>query len=136
MAGEYEHIRGKGNRFSSTNQPKNSGRKPSLYKTLREQYPELSREDFDKMSNGLLQKSREDIEAIATDKDTPMWIAAIATALRAQMVAGKTDALEMLLDRFWGKPKSSLDVTSSGYSLKGFRSFIPDDKDLKDGEGH
>lgn len=29
MAGEYEHIKGKGNRFSSTNQPENRGGSPN-----------------------------------------------------------------------------------------------------------
>lgn len=30
-----ENIKGKGNRFSSTNQPKNPGRKPSLYNHIK-----------------------------------------------------------------------------------------------------
>ena len=38
MAGEYEHIKGKGNRFSSTNQPPNRGRKPKLYTIAKKAY--------------------------------------------------------------------------------------------------
>lgn len=38
MAGDYERIRGKGNRFSSTNQPKHNGRKPKLFTILKKKY--------------------------------------------------------------------------------------------------
>lgn len=60
MAGEYEHIKGKGNRFSSTNQPANRGRKKSVFNQLRDKvYAEeglrLSREDCYKLSASLIE---------------------------------------------------------------------------------
>lgn len=48
MAGIYEHIKGKGNRFSCTNQPKNSGRKPKLYTIAKKAY-NVSREEWNEV---------------------------------------------------------------------------------------
>ena len=67
MAGEYEHIKGKGNRFSSTNQPKNPGRKSSLYNHIKkllgtEAKAELSKEDYFKLIQFLLEQPLDNLK--------------------------------------------------------------------------
>lgn len=67
----YEYIKGKGNRFSSTNQPAIRGRKPKLYTVAKNIY-NISSEDYRNVFFFLAQKSRKDIEAIAKDDSTPI----------------------------------------------------------------
>lgn len=64
MAGEYEHIKGKGNRFSSTNQPKNSGRKPKLYNIAASGY-KVSKEEFADTANYVMQLPKEEVMKLA-----------------------------------------------------------------------
>ena len=53
---------GRATRFSSTNQPKNSGRKPKLYTQLKEVY-QVSAEEYRRIVQHLLNCSKEEIEA-------------------------------------------------------------------------
>ena len=76
MAGEYEHIKGKGNRFSSTNQPANRGRKKSAYKQLLERlkesgHPLIYKEEYDKISSGVICQPTPILVEIEKDEDTP-----------------------------------------------------------------
>lgn len=108
MAGEYEHIKGKGNRFSTTNQPKKNGRKPSLYNQLRELAKLengilLSKEDFTKITSLLLTKSIKELHAMQQDDETPVWITNIARAIIKDSNEGRISTLDTLLDRLFGK---------------------------------
>ena len=69
MAGEYEHIKGKGNRFSSTNQPENRGRKPKLYTIAKKAY-NVSREEWNEVKMYLLQCTPQEIDKIIDNKQT------------------------------------------------------------------
>ena len=113
MAGEFEHIRGKGNRFSSTNQPANPGRKPSLYNHIKkllgsEANAELSKEDYYKLMACLLERSLDDLKKLATDKNTPVWIVNIVTAILKDAKAGRMNTLDSLFDRLFGKASQPL----------------------------
>lgn len=108
MAGEYEHIKGKGNRFSTTNQPKKNGRKPSLYNQLKELAKiegniDLSRDDFSKLTALLLSKSLKELNAIQQDEETPIWIVNIVRAIVKDSNEGRISTLDTLLDRLFGK---------------------------------
>ena len=113
MAGEYEHIKGKGNRFSSTNQPKKNGRKPSLYTQLKEMAKleggiDLSREDFSKITMLLLSKSLKELQTIAKADDTPIWVVNIIRAIVMDAQTGRISTLDSLLDRLFGKATQPL----------------------------
>ena len=74
-----------GNRFTSENQPKNSGRKPALYKKLKEltgkkvDY-ELSKEDYYKVIRYLMERTPGELKKILenakddTNGSTPVWV--------------------------------------------------------------
>ena len=80
-----------GNRFTSENQPKKNGRKPSMYKQLKEltgkkvDY-ELSKEDYYKTIRFLLERSKGELNKIMADANredstTPIWVCNIISAI-------------------------------------------------------
>lgn len=94
MAGEYEHIKGKGNRFSSTNQPANRGRKPSLYNHIKkllgtEAKAELSKEDYFKLIQFLLEQPLDNLKKLADSKNTPIWIVGVVRAVVKMPMQGE-----------------------------------------------
>ncbi len=104
-----------GNRFSSTNQPKRkNGRKPKVYNQLKKLVGEsvgfeLEAEDYNNIIRFLMECDLEKLEKlIKTDTNklnpkVPMWVANIVTAMNSDVRYGRTDTLEMLLDRVFGK---------------------------------
>lgn len=128
-----ENLIGKGNRFSSTNQPANRGRKPSLYKQLLQQWgeddtPKPTKEDYSRAINHLLQSTEEDLQEIGNDKNTPVWVRSIVSAIREDMQAGRISTINILFDRVFGKPSQSADVDAK-LSLRGsipIRAWVED----------
>ena len=102
MAGEYEHIKGKGNRFSSTNQPENRGRKPKLYTIAKKAY-NVSREEWNDVKMYLLQCTPQEIDKIIGKEDTPMWVLILARGLKRNAAKGMTDVLDGMEDRLFGR---------------------------------
>lgn len=102
MAGEYEHIKGKGNRFSSTNQPENRGRKPKLYTIAKKAY-NVSREEWNEVKMYLLQCTPQEIDKIIGKEDTPMWVLILARGLKRNAAKGMTDVLYGMEDRLFGR---------------------------------
>ena len=101
MAG-YDNIKGKGNRFSSTNQPKRNGRKPKLYTIAKKTY-NISLEEWKGVAMYLMQCTRAEVEAIANANDTPIWVANICRALHKDAGKGVITTLQELMDRVYGK---------------------------------
>ena len=118
MAGEYEHIKGKGNRFSSTNQPANRGRKPKLYTIAKKAY-NVSREEWNEVKLYLLQCTPSEIDKIIDKKDTPMWVLILARGLKRNAAKGITDVLVGLEDRLFGRAPIAQDEDSTLYSENG-----------------
>lgn len=102
MAGEYEHIKGKGNRFSSTNQPENRGRKPKLYTIAKKAY-NVSREEWNEVKMYLLQCTPQEIDKIIGKEDTPMWVLILVRGLKRNAAKGMTDVLDGMEDRLFGR---------------------------------
>ena len=107
MAGEYEHIKGKGNRFSSTNQPENRGRKPKLYTIAKKAY-NVSREEWNEVKMYLLQCTPQEIDKIIGKEDTPMWVLILARGLKRNAAKGMTDVLDGMEDRLFGRAPVAL----------------------------
>ena len=102
MAGEFEHIRGKGNRFTSDNQPANRGRKPKLYTIAKKSY-NVSREEWNEVKLYLLQCTPSEIDKIIAKTDTPMWVLILARGLKRNAAKGVTDVLNDMEDRLFGR---------------------------------
>ena len=118
MAGEYEHIKGKGNRFSSTNQPQNRGRKPKLYTIAKKAYG-LSYEEYKDMRLYLMQLTKEELEELSKGKDTPIWVATLCRAYMKGAAKGETKALEETKGDLWAKDIAAMriDLTTNGNDI-------------------
>ena len=93
-----------GNRFSSTNQPTVTGRKPKIYTQIKDVYS-ISLEEYRRVIQHLMNCNKDEITALANAKDTPIWIVNLCTALVNDTKKGTTYLLTELTDRLYGKPK-------------------------------
>ena len=121
----FEKGNKEGKRFSSDNQPKKNGRKPSLYKQLKEltgkkvDY-ELSKEDYFKVIRYLMERTPGELKKIlvdAKDEDngtTPVWVINIISAINSDIRYGRTATMEMIFDRLYGKAIQPIDSEING----------------------
>lgn len=104
-----------GNRFTSENQPQGRGRKPKLYKYLKDAVGkkvghELEEGDFQEIMQALIELPPSKLKALVRDpndeskpnKDTPAWIQLLVSHINAGIRYGRIDALEFVLDRVYG----------------------------------
>lgn len=115
MAG-YDNIKGKGNRFSSTNQPKRNGRKPKLYTIAKKVY-RISYEEWCDVAMYLMQCTKKEVESIANDENTPIWVVNLCRSLHKDTGKGITTTLQDIMTRMWGRPGQNIDVTTRGESI-------------------
>lgn len=124
----FENGNNIGKQFTSDNQPAKNGRKPALYKQLKEITGkkvdfELSKEDYFKMIRFLMEQSKTTLEAILEDANnnpeskTPIWISNIIRAIMTDTKYGRTCTVEMLFDRLFGKSMQPVDHTTNGKDL-------------------
>lgn len=109
-----------GNRFTSDNQPKNSGRKPALYKKLKEltgkkvDY-ELSREDYYKVIRYLMERTPGELKKILenakddTNGTTPVWVINVISAINSDIRYGRTTTIDSIFDRLFGKASQPIE---------------------------
>lgn len=115
-----KNVIGKGRKFSSTNQPENRGRKPSLYRQLIrscevEGQPLPSREDFYKVVAFLLERTRAELQEIKDLPDTPIWVQSIIGAIFEDLSCGRITVLNTLFDRLFGKATQVAEVKADIY---------------------
>jgi hypothetical protein len=91
-----------GNKFTSTNQPPNRGRKPKLYTIAKKAY-NVSREEWNEVKLYLLQCTPSEIDEIIDKKDTPIWVLILARGLKRNAARGVTDVLNDMEDRLFGR---------------------------------
>ena len=108
-----------GNRFSSTNQPAKRGRKPKMYKQLKALIGksigyELEQEDYYNIIRFLMEQHLGTLDSFIKVKDSktgqmklnpdiPIWVINIVTAINTDVRYGRTNTVEMLFDRVFGK---------------------------------
>lgn len=115
-----KNVIGKGRKFSSTNQPPNRGRKPSLYRQLIsscevEGRPMPSREDFYKVVAFLLERTRGELEEISSLSDTPIWVQSIIGSIFEDLKNGRITVINALFDRLFGKATQVAEVKADIY---------------------
>ncbi len=87
-----ENIIGKGNRFSSTNQPKRNGRRRRLETILRDDY-KLSIDDIRAMMSKGLLSTRSELKTLAEDPATPAYMLAVASGISQLIRKGEMQGL-------------------------------------------
>lgn len=123
---------GENSKFTSTRQPKKRGRKPSLYRKIKELTKkhvdvELSKEDFYNVLRWVLEQNEETLKPLFVGSDgkpnneTPLWLLSVISAIRNDIRYGKTATIEMIFDRIFGKAtqvvESDVQLTSNRVDL-------------------
>ena len=109
-----ENLIGKGNRFSSTNQPKNPGRKPSLYNHIKKLLG----------TEAKMEQPLDNLKRLADSKSTPIWIVGVVRAIVKDANIGRTNTLDSLFDRLFGKASQPL-TGKDGETLFPPRTLTP-----------
>lgn len=113
----YEYIKGKGNRFTSDNQPLNRGRKPKLYTIAKKSYG-ISLDEFREVVNYLWQLPKDEVREIAERGDTPIWMANVCRSLYKDTSKGVMNTLRELVQLMFGKELTTrVDVTTNGKDI-------------------
>lgn len=103
-----------GNRFTRSNQPKKKGRKPTLYKSLKQIVgeavdSELNDDDFWKIIRWTIEQTPRTLEKLiknpdgTPNKETPLWLISIINAINRDIKYGRTRTIDMIFDRIFGK---------------------------------
>lgn len=134
----YDYIKGKGNRFTSDNQPPNRGRKPKLYTIAKKSYG-ISLDEFKEVVNYLWQLPKDEVKEIAERGDTPIWMANVCRSLYKDTAKGVMNTLRELIQLMFGKEMTTkVDVTTNGKDIGQQLIFSPtplteqDIKEIKD----
>ena len=121
----YEYIKGKGNRFTSDNQPLNRGRKPKLYTIAKKSYG-ISLDEFREVVNYLWQLPKDEVREIAERGDTPIWMANVCRSLYKDTSKGVMNTLRELVQLMFGKELATrVDVTTNGKDIGQRLVFSP-----------
>jgi hypothetical protein len=113
-----ENLIGKGNRFTSKNQPKNRGRKPSIFKKWSKEYDISEKDIKDLMLNltfaytvgevkELIKQAEKDGKEGNVDK-LPLGVAQFLSGSIRDINRGDLKAWWSMLDRSYGKPEKTI----------------------------
>ena len=121
----YEYIKGKGNRFTSDNQPANRGRKPKLYTIAKKSYG-ITLDEFKEVVNYLWQLPKDEVKNIAEKDDTPIWMANVCRSLYKDTAKGVMNTLRDLVQLMFGNELATrVDVTTNGKDIGQRLVFSP-----------
>lgn len=88
--------------FTSTYQPANRGRKPSkLRKYIKDNG--LSSRDMQLILSQFVNMDREKLKELAANPKAPILVSGIAAALLKDMMRGRTDTQQWIIDRIHGR---------------------------------
>lgn len=92
------------------------GRPPGIERVLKDHFLaehnlKLSNSQVSDMVKVILGKTREELVTMAKDETMPWWVSLIANKIQRDFQKGSMHVLEVLLDRVYGKPKESVDVS-------------------------
>lgn len=105
----------KATQFSSTNQPKKNGRKPSKLKAFIKEN-DLGKKDVELIARGILEMGRDELMKLANDQAEPILVTGFAAALLMDMKKGSTSAITLLMERAVGKIKDEIEIKDRRFS--------------------
>ena len=120
--GTFEKGHSFGNRFTSENQPENSGRKPSRFKQLISQLSTaneelITKDDYNNIIRHLLTLTADEIKDIATNKNTPIAVMIIASSISGDIENRSLQNTEKLTGSIFGKDPIKHEVSSTGINI-------------------
>ena len=110
-----------GRKFSKDYQPAKNGRKPGSRRMeafvhamkLDDEDQELSREDATRLLRHILLCNKAQLEAIARNADLPIAIIAQIKGITTDLANGKTDVVDKIWDKIFGKTVTPLEITGA-----------------------
>jgi len=66
----------------------------------------------------MLSMSKHELTKISKNANAPIFLSGFAESLLSDSYAGHTKTIELILDRLYGKPKQSTDLTSSDNQIQ------------------
>lgn len=100
------------NVFSSTNQPKNRGKKPSQVKKFIKDN-NIDADDISRMSKYILPLTLDQMETLAKDPKTPFLLKLYIKSLMMDFKKGSLDGINKIMDRAVGKMTDNISVKGS-----------------------
>ena len=110
-----------GKTFSSEYQP--NRRRTTLFKMLADIIGEqevkvsLTKDDFYKCYQYIIELNAEEIARIINDPKTPVWMVSVAKAIVTDAQSGSSATIEKMFDRLFGRAAQSTDITSGGEKI-------------------
>ena len=92
---------GRETRFSSSNQPRKRGRKPSILKKLKA--IGLSHEDITGLLENIIMANKQEAQEMLKNPELPLMAVGYLSALIKEIQAGKSLTIEAIIDRLDGK---------------------------------
>lgn len=77
----------------------------------------LSKEDKYQIVESMLEMSLTELKQVAQDQDAPVFMVTIAKGIADDIKKGRINTVESMFDRFFGRAKQAVDVTSNGETL-------------------
>lgn len=118
------------NQWSSTNQPKNPGRKKSKIRAFAKE-SDLGVEDVKNLILMIFDKTEDELKAIGKDKKQPMLLRAFVKAFAEDVNMGKLYNINSLLDRAGFKPAEKKEF-SGNLGIAGIQLSEEDNKKFKE----
>lgn len=101
----------KDKQFSSTNQPANNGRKPSLLKAYIQDNGVSIQDVRLVFKNIIFEKTKEELDELLHDESQPMLVRTITGAYLKDFESGRIDIINSLLDRIFGKADQAIQLS-------------------------
>ena len=78
----------------------------------------LTLEEINTIEQSILALELSDLQVLAKADETPAYAKTLAMAAIIDMKNGKTSTMSLLMDRQYGKPQQTIDITSNGKTLE------------------
>jgi len=105
-----KQLKGKGKKFSSTNQPSNPGRKKSKLKAFVKE-SDIGAKDIAIIIKQLFDKTEDELKDMLTDKKQPFLMRMFIRSLFEDLKKGDISNLNKLMDRSLGKVTDKIEHT-------------------------
>ena len=128
MAGDKElYKKGIATQFSSTNQPKKKGRKPSILKKLKA--IGLSHEDITGLLENIIMANKQEAQEMLKNPELPIMAVGYLSALIKEIQAGKSFTIEAIIDRLDGKAAQKIQTDTTIRNAEPPAIYFGDEED-------
>lgn len=118
---------GRETRFSSSNQPRKKGRKPSILKKLKA--IGLSHEDITGLLENIIMANKQEAQEMLKNPELPIMAVGYLSALIKEIQAGKSLTLEAIMDRVDGKAAQKIQTDTTIRNAEPPAIYFGDEED-------